>query len=113
MKIRGKIILIITALLVSTLFVVTLLVMIQARRWFERDAADRLNVSVNFLLEDLANRFFSQTKNIEAIAKDDNIIMPLSMVRDLIVESPEELFSEAYMEMTKNLAARLAQISRI
>ena len=113
MRIKGKITLTISGLLTSTLLVVALIVIFQARSWFDRDAADRLNVSINFLLEDLAGRFSSQTKNIERIAGDENIIMPLSMVRDLILENPDELFGEAYIEMAKSLAGRLAQISRV
>jgi len=113
MKIKGKIILTISALLVSTLLVVALIVTLQARSWFDRDAADRLNVSVNFLLEDLSNRFSSQAKNIKSIAKDENVIAPLSLIRDLIVENPDEFFGEAYIEMAKTLADRMAQISRI
>lgn len=109
--IKGKIIFIISTIIIVTLFIVTIVISIQSSIWFNDEAKDRLNTAANIILSDIKNKFSSQIKSIDSIAKDDNVITLASLVRDLLVENPNEVFDNAYVEMAKELSLRLKRIS--
>lgn len=111
--IKGKIILIISTIIIVTLFIVTIVISIQSSVWFHDEAKDRLDTAANIILSDINNRFSSQIKSIDSIAKDDNVISPASLVRDMLIENPDEVFDDAYAEMTKELSIRLKRMSSL
>ena len=109
--IKGKIILIISTIIIVTLLIVTIVISIQSSVWFNDEAKDRLDTATNIILSDIKNRFSSQIKSVDSIAKDDNVIILASLVRDLLIENPDEVFDDAYAEMTKELSIRLKRVS--
>lgn len=113
MKIQGKIILAISTLLVVTLTLVTMVVARQSGKWFSQEAKEKLDTAANIVLVDIENKSNYQKKVIDAIANDENVVSPASLVKDMIKENPSQEFDEAYMEMTKDTAMRLKKVSDI
>ncbi len=113
LRIRGKIIANVAMLLIITMATVTIIVSQKSGTWFREAADEHMNTSVNVLLNDLVNKADIQKKVISAIANDENISAPVSMVKDFISEDPEQLFDDAYIEITKTLASRMKKTSAI
>jgi methyl-accepting chemotaxis protein len=111
MKIRGKIVLVISAIVISTLFAVTAIVSIQSGRWFNQEARDKLETASKIVLDDVRTFFDEQKKNIAAITNDDTTIASTALVRDLLKENSQQALDKAYIEMTKSIALKVKKAS--
>lgn len=113
LRVKTKFILAISTLLVLTLTVVTVIVAGQSGKWFSQEAKEKLDTAANILLVDIENKSNYQKKVINAIANDENVVSPSSLVKDLLKENPNQELDDAYKEMTKDLAMRLKKVSDI
>jgi methyl-accepting chemotaxis protein len=111
MKIRGKIVLVVSAIVITTLSIVTAIVSVQSGRWFNQEARDKLGTASRVVLEDVRTFFYEQNKSITTITGDDTTIASTSLVRDLIKENPQQAMDNAYIEMTKTIAMKIKKAS--
>jgi methyl-accepting chemotaxis protein len=111
MKIKGKIVLVISAIVISALFAVTVIVSIQSGRWFNQEARDKLGTASRVVLDDVRTFFNEQKKSITTITNDDTTIASTSLVRDLVKEQPQQTLDSAYIEMTKTVAMKIKKVS--
>lgn len=111
LRIQSKIVLGVTALLIATVSIVAIVVFQQSRKWFSEDAKIKLDTAANVLLMNIATNLETQQKNLAAIAEDENVVSPVSIIGSLLIENSREVFDEAYVEMTKTIALRLESLS--
>ncbi|CAK0779299.1 methyl-accepting chemotaxis protein [Gammaproteobacteria bacterium] len=108
-KIQNKIVLAIAVILVITLISVTIVVSLQSGQWFNEAAEEKLDTATKVILADIKHSFGEQKKDVRAIAEDDNIISPASLIKDFIQENPSQTFEDAYTRMANSIALRLAK----
>ncbi len=106
-NIRNKIILAVAVILAITLVSVTLIVSSQSGQWFDEDTKEKLATANKIVVADTTHYFVEQKKDILAIATDDAFLSPMSLIKDIIQENPNQSFEDAYVRMSNGLALRL------
>lgn len=111
LNIQAKITLTFVALIAMVLSISLYIVNTKARQWFEQDARLLLRTASSVAEAQVESTHQKQKQAIESLAADENFSSTLLLLNELLAEDVEAGFDDAYVEMAKAVAERLASVS--
>ncbi len=108
MNIRGKIVTVISILVVVSLSLVSLIIYYQSNGWFQTIVLERLSIGRRFYKNKFNGLKEQQISAVEGMAADGNIQGQVSILTDLMKDKSNISFSSAYISIGKQLSQKAA-----